>query len=836
MPELRKKGINVLKKLQGVFIFALSLVSHGTVAQTAVDTQRTVRVVMDNNYAPYVFQSDEGKLQGILIDQWQAWEKMTGIKVDIHAMDWSEALRSMRAGEFDVIDCIVETADRQDYFDFTPAYNKVGASIYFRKEISGISDIASLKGFAIGDKTGDQHIDKLKASGVTNMILFHNNDAIIEASKKHAINVFLMDDPSALYLLNKMGIESEFRHTAPIFRDELRRAVRKGDTATLNMVSEGFAAIEPDKLKQIDEKWFGRTINTSGRYLRYLTYAFYAVAVAILLIAGLAFWNRTLRKQILKRTEALRQSEDRIRLIIDTIPSMAWSLTPDGIVDFLNQRWMDYTGLSLKQYIKDPTGPIHPEDIPGVIEKWLINKAAEKAYDDEMRLRRADGEYRWFLVRTAPLHDEQGKLVKWYGVSIDIEDSKRAENALRESEQRYLALFENMTEAVAYFQMMFKDGKLQDAIYLEVNPAWEKLTGLKNVVGRKLTEILPGVLETNSEFIVRSARVALTSKPERFEAYSTQLKKWLSTSAYCPKKEHVIVVFEDISERKMTEEALRKSEDHLRLVTDTIPALVISALPDGSIDFINQTYQQFTGLSLNDVAGWRWTSVIHPDDRKKIIDEWRHALATGNPMKIETRLRRASGDYRWMLVCAVPLRDESGNIVRWYGIKTDITELKQAEDALRRSEDRIRLIIDTIPIMAWSISPDGTPDFVNKQWKDYTGISKEEQMKNPNQPIHPEDLPHVVKNWEKSLAAGKLVEDEMRVRRADGEYRWFLARTDPLRDDKGNIIKWYGVAIDIEDSKRANEALQKSYEEIRQLTEHLEKIREEERTSIAREI
>src|SRR5258705_2703985 len=136
MPELRESGIGVLKKIPTLFIFALALVSHGVVAQTAVDTQGTVRVVMDNNYAPYVFLADEGKLQGILIDQWQAWEKKTGIKAEIQAMDWSEALRRMRAGEFDVIDCIVETAERQDYFDFTPAYNTIEASVYFRNTIS----------------------------------------------------------------------------------------------------------------------------------------------------------------------------------------------------------------------------------------------------------------------------------------------------------------------------------------------------------------------------------------------------------------------------------------------------------------------------------------------------------------------------------------------------------------------------------------------------------------------------------------------------------------------------------------------------------------------------
>src|SRR5260221_9965413 len=136
------------------------------------------------------------------------------------------------------------------------------------------------------------------------------------------------------------------------------------------------------------------------------------------------------------KIQALSQKkEDHLRLVIDTIPTMAWSVRPDGVVDFLNQRWLDYSGLSLEQYVKDPTGPIHPEDIPRVLEKWRGGMAVGEPYEDEMRLRRADGEYRWFLVRTVPLRDEQGKIVKWYGTSTDIEDRKRVEMALQKNEQ-----------------------------------------------------------------------------------------------------------------------------------------------------------------------------------------------------------------------------------------------------------------------------------------------------------------------------------------------------------------------------------------------------------------
>jgi two-component system, cell cycle sensor histidine kinase and response regulator CckA len=294
----------------------MALIPSAVGAQNAIEPPRTIRVVLDKAYVPYSFQTADGKLQGILIDQWQVWEKKTGIKVEIHAMDWGEALRRMHAGEFDVIDTIVETEERREYFDFTPEYATISVPIFLRNEISGVTDLASLKGFPIGVKEGDQHIDKLRAGGVATLIPFQNFALMVEAARDRKINVFIADAPSALYLLHKAGIEAEFRQSAPIFQDGLQRAVRKGDAALLHKVMEGFAAVGPRELRQIEEKWFGLTINRSGRYL---SYAGFAAAGAFLLVAGLAGWNHMLRTKVLERTAALSDTEQRFRQIAENI-------------------------------------------------------------------------------------------------------------------------------------------------------------------------------------------------------------------------------------------------------------------------------------------------------------------------------------------------------------------------------------------------------------------------------------------------------------------------------------------------------------------------------------
>ncbi len=268
--------------------------------------------------------------------------------------------------------------------------------------------------------------------------------------------------------------------------------------------------------------------------------------------------------------------------------------------------------------------------------------------------------------------------------------------------------------------------------------------------------------------------------------------------------------------KRDADEASDAVEERLRLIIDTIPAIAWRKLPDGSADFLNRNFREYTGLSPEDGLGWGWMNAFHPDDR--LVEEWRTALAAGKPFERETRLRRSDGQYRWFLIRAVPLRDEQGKIANWYGTSTDIEDLK-------RAEDHVRLIIDTLPTMVWTLQPDGAVDFVNHRWMDYTGLSLQEEIEDPTRPVHPEDLPRVMKKWIADLAAGQPSEDEIRLRRADGEYRWFLVRTAPLRDERGNVVKWFGVSIDIEDSRRAEEALRSSEREQRHISKQLERER-----------
>jgi PAS domain S-box-containing protein len=258
----------------------------------------------------------------------------------------------------------------------------------------------------------------------------------------------------------------------------------------------------------------------------------------------------------------------------------------------------------------------------------------------------------------------------------------------------------------------------------------------------------------------------------------------------------------------------------LRLVMDTIPAIVWSASPDGSDDFFNKGWVEYTSLSVEESKGFGWLKAIHPEDVPALLSKWRTAISAGTAYESVSRVRRFDGAYRWFLSRAVPLRDDAGKIIKWYGTNIDIEDRKRAEARVSQAETELRLALDTIPALAWSAGPDGSADFVNRGWTEYTSLSLEDTKGSGwSSRIHRDDRDKFVDKFLKAVAAGTPYEDEGRIRRADGQYRWFLVRGTPFRDESGNIVRWYGTCTDIEDRRRAEEALRDSEKRFRDFSE-----------------
>jgi PAS domain S-box-containing protein len=375
--------------------------------------------------------------------------------------------------------------------------------------------------------------------------------------------------------------------------------------------------------------------------------------------------------------------------IIDILPGLVWSALPDGRVEFVNARCREYTGLDLRR-LSDSAwqAAIHPEDLPQWLEHWRSTSTSDQPWELELRLRRFDGEYRWFLCRACPETDASARVVRWCGINSDIDDQRRrAENDLR-------------------------------------------------------------TVETN-------------------------FSGWV----------------------------------------ESFPGLMVTMSTAGQVELFSQEVLDYFGTTREELRSWALTDAVHPDDLPRVVAAFTESVSTGKPYSIEHRCRRADGVYRWFQIRALAVRDQDEQITGWYVVLVDIDDVKRAEDAVRANESNLALIINTIPVLAWSASADGHAEFFNQHYLDFVGLSSE-QVRDWGwlAAVHADDLNGLAATWQEIMASERLGETEARLRRHDGEYRWFLFRASPLRDDTGTIVKWFGVNTDIEDRKRAETELRRAYD------------------------
>jgi diguanylate cyclase (GGDEF)-like protein/PAS domain S-box-containing protein len=258
---------------------------------------------------------------------------------------------------------------------------------------------------------------------------------------------------------------------------------------------------------------------------------------------------------------------------------------------------------------------------------------------------------------------------------------------------------------------------------------------------------------------------------------------------------------------RRAEKAHEENEARLKRIIDAVPHIVWSALPDGHNDFHNQRWYEFSGLPLGSAIGGQWSNSVHPDDKDQAWAKTRHSLATGEPYEIEYRLRHHSGEYRWALVRAVPLRNEHSEIERWLGTCTDIHEAKKTEVALAESEERYRALIQASTAMVWRAAPDGSI-LKGWGWEEFSAQAPEEYEGHGwLNAVHPYDRQRVVAVWQELLEQRGPGEVEYRVLTKSGEYRWVVARGVPLRAEDGSVREWVGTITDIHEEKQAEERL-----------------------------
>jgi PAS domain S-box-containing protein len=488
----------------------------------------------------------------------------------------------------------------------------------------------------------------------------------------------------------------------------------------------------------------------------------------------------------------------------------SWVFDPAGGFDYWSRELFQIYGLdpakdapTLEEYL----ARVHPHDrefMASLIKRMV---AGGSGCDVTKRIVRPDGEVRHIRCVGAPVV-ENGILKRIVGNAIDVTEHEILTQELRRREA-YLAEAQRLSHTGSFgWKPGSGDIVWSDETYriFEYDPA-EKMT-FDRIIERVHPEDRASVLGTAER--ASATGVAFDSTYRVLFAdgrikHLHVLAKPLQSA--CDELEFAGAVI-DITEAKQAEERIRCNERELRTLVEAIPAYVGTNLPDGSVDFISQSWLDYTGFSREQGMGWGWGSAIHPEDFDRVLANWRGAVAAGTPVEHELRCRRADGTYHWFLYRGLPLRDDGGNVVKWYGTLMNIDALKETESALQTREHQLLGIIETIPSMLWSTSPTGEPTHLSQRFLEYCGAPFEEIVNRGWKSfIHPDDREDTAKAFVRAIETGESYSAMHRLRRADGEYRWQNVMGEPLRDPHGKIIQWYGLSIDIDERKRAEDHL-----------------------------
>ena len=456
-----------------------------------INLHQTLRVVMDDNYPPYVFRDPKtGGLQGILIDQWRLWEAKTGVRAHLTGMDWGKAQRRMLAGEFQVIDTIFRTPSREALYDFSRPYARIEVPVFFSAGISGIRGVADLSGFVVAAKAGDSVVEFLRQHGISRIETYPSYERLLAAARDGKVKVFTVDKPPALYLLNRMGLLDRFRQGPDLYQGEFHRAVRKGDTALLGLVEDGFAKISKQEYQAIDRRWLGSPLIAAAR--PYRRYALHLLAGATALVATLGLWLWLTRRMVASRTRDLRReiaqrekTEAWLQSLVRAIPDLVWFKDLEGAYLFCNPRaeaWLgrpeaEIIGLNDHQLMDQGLAQIFRQsDQAALLSGGPVASERELAFADGHRERLA-------IVKT-PVRDRDGRPTGVLGIARDITAMRQAQERMREREELFSNIVEQAMDAIVLI-----DG--ESGTFLEFNQAAHQNLGYsrEEFAGLKIADI-----------------------------------------------------------------------------------------------------------------------------------------------------------------------------------------------------------------------------------------------------------------------------------------------------------------------------------------------------------
>ncbi len=517
----------------------------------------------------------------------------------------------------------------------------------------------------------------------------------------------------------------------------------------------------------------------------------------------------------IKRAEfAVQQERDRNQRYLDTVQTLMVGLDLEGRIILMNRAGCRLLGYEEKELLGRnwfETCLPRSEGVDSALSVFRRIMAGELdavEYFENLVLCR-DGRQRLIAWHNAQLTDQEGRIIGTLSSGQDITERKAAEEALLASEMTYRSLFDNMLNGFAYCQMLYEDGQPSDFVYLKVNTAFETLTGLKDVVGRKVSEVIPGIREADPELFERYARVARSGQSERFEVFVVALQMWFSIAVYRAQPERFVAVFDVITERKMAEFDLARERGFLKTLLQTLPDLVWLKDSGGVYLACNARFEKMYGAKEADIIGKTDYDFVDRELADFFRAKDRAAIAAGKPSINDEELTFADDGHRELVeTIKTPMVDSSGNLIGVLGIARDVSAARQAQETLREQADTLRDMSAMAHVGAWEFDPligQGT-------WTEETARihdldpAQETNVSFGLSFFHDPWRQKIETAVREAIELGRPYDLELEMVTAKGNRKWVRTIGHPLTQGD-RVVKVRGAIQDITEHKQAEVAL-----------------------------
>jgi PAS domain S-box-containing protein len=683
-----------------ILIFCFPVIVGIAADQTPL---KEIKVVSDDNYPPYIFRDGEGRLQGILVDEWRLWEEKAGVKVDLRGMDWGKAQKTMAEGNAQVIDTIFFTEERAKTLAFSAPYASLDVPIFFHSDISGIKDVKSLHGFTIGVKAGDACIDFLKRHGIHTLREYPSYESIVRAAWEQKIRVFCIDAPPAHYYLHKLNLEQQYRSTAPLYTGQFHRAVQKEKKDLLTVVEKGFAKISQKEHEAIEKRWRGSPVALSP----YLKYLWYLMGGLVILGVILMLWNYTLRRKVTQKTvqlretiEGLEKSEKLFRSYLEDAPDGVYMSDLKGTILYGNRKSEEILGYRREELIGKnflELNLLPEESLNKAAQLLQANSMGKSTGPDEFELISKEGRLMPVEISTSVIQRMGQEIVLAF--IRDISERKRAEEALKESENKYRVIAENMTDVITIMDMNLR--------FTFVSPSIMRLRGftVEEVMEQSIEQVMtPESLQISAKVFEEEMQreASGTADPGRvrtleLEEYRKDMSTiWVEVSLSFLRDADgqpigMLSLSRDITTRKHAENALRESEEKYRELVKYAPAGIYEVdYETNRFTSVNDVICEYTGYSRDELSTMNLFNLLTAESQQLMLARLEKLMA-GEKLDptVEYCIRTKDGNELWGLFNARYIY-EAGKLKGATGVIYDITARKQTEGRLQETLENLR--------------------------------------------------------------------------------------------------------------------------------------------------